>query len=181
MKKLFPLLTTGHEGGIFAEVSKTFLTIRRFERRFGPPFAKIPFPYLRRNRCLFDGVFLKTFFEKIVFLTKRRKKRCFGTPIFQKIALPYLRRFEGAFGGLFFEKTFKNLPFPYLRRFTYHFGELFLEKSFDFHYTEISKSFLGPYLQKRAFVEFNPRGLSNIGWYYNDNIFGFGTLRKLVE
>ena len=142
---------------------------------------------IRRKHSRFDQVFLKKCLEKFVlsistekrmpfwwgvsqkigkitFLTTRRKKWCFGTPIFQKNFLPLLRRIHGTFGGLFFEKSFvfryteismwfwtpsyEKISFSFLRRFGGCFGEVFLEKSFAFHYTEISAPFWNPLFQK---------------------------------
>lgn len=61
-------------------------------------------------------------------------------------------------------------------------GEVFSEKSFAFHYTEISKSFwIPPYLQKKEPSWNLIHEGSLFGRHYNDNIFGFGTLRKLME
>lgn len=159
-----PSLTNGHKGAVLAEVSKTFLTIRRFERRFGIPFFKklakfYSFRIYGDLRALLMREFSKIF-QKNVFLTTRRKKWCFGTPIFQKSSFHCYGDLMALLGACFLKKLlfftirgsqscfgppfYEKISFSFLRRFAGRFGEVFFQN--------LNK--------KRAFAEINPRWLS---------------------
>ena len=92
---------------------------------------------------IFQKMFLSPYAEISAFLMV-----CFPKKLEKFCSFHIYGDFDAVLGACFVKKVSEVLPFSYLRRIAGHFGEVFLEKSFAFHYTEISKPFWTPYLQK---------------------------------
>ena len=134
-------------------------SLRRFRCGFVDPFSEISkkfsFRIYGEMECILMGCFTKLF-QKICFFTIRRKKWCFGTPVFQKSSFHCYGDLMALLGRYFRKKFCFSL-----------YGDF--------------KVVLDPLVCKKEPSRNLIHEGSLFGRHYNDNIFGFGTLRKLRE